>query len=392
MPLVFGQTVLDFRDLLDGQLTLIDRKFEEEIEALGEKYVASLQQLEEGIRAEGDLTTVLLLRKTIESFNANQPQSVEGALAENPAYMRLQGVWNSLFTQWDVRRSQSKLEVISRYDAMLEKQQTQATKEGEIDLAISIRDERNRLEESEEVARMRALVKEATPEVADPGFVPGQSPLLSSYAQNMVLHYAFDRNQGDRVSDRGRYRKDGKGEALEWVANGKKGGAIRFNGNDAYIRVPNDKDLQITGPLTLSFWIFPEKFEARRNPINKAYGGEFTLTLEIEGNINFYYGTAGRDEPPYQGFGSSSKMPLKEWTHLCLVRDPDQKQLTWYMDGKKVSEAEMKYEEAKASGAPLTLGKGYAGAFLGMLDEVIILNKALDDRDVQRLYQSMGGR
>ena len=44
-------------------------------------------------------------------------------------------------------------------------------------------------------------------------------------------------------------------------------------------------------------WLRPTQLGVRRNPWNKAYGGEGTWTLEPTGDVNGYYGVAGSWTP-----------------------------------------------------------------------------------------------
>ena len=60
---------------------------------------------------------------------------------------------------------------------------------------------------------------------------------------------------------------------------------------------------------------------ARRNPYNQAYAGGGTITHENDSVFNYYFGTGGGDNSPYQGFTSSFTVGVGETAMICLTRD-----------------------------------------------------------------------
>jgi len=101
------------------------------------------------------------------------------------------------------------------------------------------------------------------------------------------------------------------------------GSCLSFDGSDDKITIPNSTSLQVTGDLTISFWIRPTNIsKGRQNIIDKAYGGEFAFTQETSGSISYYWGTSGGRATPYQGFGSGAGSVIQnQWQHFTLVRD-----------------------------------------------------------------------
>jgi hypothetical protein len=166
------------------------------------------------------------------------------------------------------------------------------------------------------------------------------------------------------------------------------GKCLYFNGT-ANVVIPNSPSLQITGNQTISMWIKPTSFSTQCNPFNKAYGGEGTITLETNSTLTYYWGTAGADNNPYQGF-SSNGLSLNNWNYVSLVRDITNNKLTWYINGKVNSSGTPSYSQATASTANLILGSGYAGSFTGYLDEVKIYPYARTADQIKQDYNSRG--
>ena len=172
------------------------------------------------------------------------------------------------------------------------------------------------------------------------------------------------------------------------LTKGVAGDAFLFSGDSQYVDLGNNPSLQITGSQTIAFWLAPAVLGERRNPYNKAYGGEGTMTLEPPGTINYYYGQGGGNDEPYTSVNMSDPMKVDVWAHLVLVRDFAAKKVTWYKDGKKVGESPAAYASVTASRLPLRLGSGYAGPFAGRMDEFALFNRALTEKEVLQLYET----
>lgn len=155
--------------------------------------------------------------------------------------------------------------------------------------------------------------------------------------------------------------------------------SLSIEDDDGYVQVPNAPSLQITGDLTIEMWLKPTLFGVRRNPLHKAYGGEYTITQWENGKITFYWGAAGGDATPYQSFLSAGYLVQNEWNHVALVRDMAQGKLRWYINGVFDREVDADFTAAIASTNDLIIGQGYQpDGYRGNIDEVRIWNTALD--------------
>ena len=65
--------------------------------------------------------------------------------------------------------------------------------------------------------------------------------------------------------------------------------AMLFNGSSAYIQVPSSTALPLAGDLTLEMWV-NVSLATRQTLVSKDYAREFELTLETNGELNFYHG------------------------------------------------------------------------------------------------------
>jgi hypothetical protein len=163
------------------------------------------------------------------------------------------------------------------------------------------------------------------------------------------------------------------------------GRSLRFDGDGDAVDLGNPALLQITGDQTIEFWIKPDDFVARRNPWAKAYGGEGTMTLETDGEINYFYGTDGGNDNPYQTFGTEKNLKAGRWQHVALVRrlDSAPQKLFWYLNGTLVAEADALYFPAVAGSLNALIGRGYTSHLLGNLDEFRVWNTARSQAEIQ---------
>jgi len=220
----------------------------------------------------------------------------------------------------------------------------------------------------------------------------GADPLLGRLLKSAAAVLAFERDDYFRRGT-GVFLRDlsGKGNHAGVhgvkLAPGRAGQAGLFEAG-AFLDLGSSSSLQITGDQTIAMWLCPTALGARRNPYNKAYGGEGTWTLEPPGLINYYHGTAGGNASPYNSFGTGKNLPAGHWTHVVLVRDLKHRKLRWYLNGVRAAEAAAPYAKAGASSAHLLIGKGYAGQYVGGIDEFVLLAEALSDRDVAALYRA----
>jgi hypothetical protein len=166
-------------------------------------------------------------------------------------------------------------------------------------------------------------------------------------------------------------------------------GWINFDGTNDQVNIPNNSTLQITRDQTLEFIVYPERRDRRQNWYNKSYGGEGTITYETGGTMNYFWGTAGSNNQPYQGVGSGSELAtLNRWYHVVLVRElsTPTKTVKWYINGSLNRTVTASYTAATASSSQITLGNGYTNPFLGRLPVTRQYNIALSSSQVLQNY------
>ncbi len=233
-----------------------------------------------------------------------------------------------------------------------------------------------KIEKKIELANSAAGVKRSSTNL------PKGAVLAFSFEKNTLI----SRGAGSVLSDLSGQKNDGRIHGVKFV-KGVAGDCAEFNGKDSYIEVKDSKTLNLEGNMTVSMWLDPVDFGGRRNPFNKCYGGEGTMTIETSGVINYFYGSTGKDiEGGYTGVNSSKALLPGKWNHAVLVRDMKNAKLFWYLNGELTLETPLEIPNVKASNANILIGRGYAGFYQGMIDEFAVFAKALSEKEVKDLY------
>ena len=102
--------------------------------------------------------------------------------------------------------------------------------------------------------------------------------------------------------------------------------------------------------------------------------------------MSYYYGTSGEKKGQYQSFRMTDPLVAGTWSHVAIVRDLKAMTLTWYKDGREAHTGTAKFPAAAASTLKASIGRGYAGSFRGLIDDVRIYNRALSADDVRSVY------
>lgn len=215
--------------------------------------------------------------------------------------------------------------------------------------------------------------------------------LVSSLAANLVSEWEMDRIVTSQTPDT--WSKNNctlGGTTLPALQTDGciDGNCFSFDGSTSYLDCGNDTSLQIIGDQTIEMWLLPSDLTLRRNPYNKAYGGEGTITQEIGGTFNYYWGTSGLNALPYQGVGGGFTVKSGNWYHIAVVRNlsASTKTVRWFFNGKLTSTVTASYASATASAMNLLIGKGYTSPYSGRIDTVRVYKGAEDFSEIKEHY------
>lgn len=140
---------------------------------------------------------------------------------------------------------------------------------------------------------------------------------------------------------------------------------------------------------TICIWLKRQAglYEARRNPYNHAYGGSGTITHEIDGTLNYYFGTNGGNNSPYVGKTTSFTVANNELAFITCSRDQATNNSKWYKNGILSSTSDAGgYAATANTPGPVTIGWGYTDPYVGVIFYVLVYDRQLSDAEVLQIY------
>jgi hypothetical protein len=210
----------------------------------------------------------------------------------------------------------------------------------------------------------------------------GYWPLDEATVQGKDVKDAWGKNHGT---------VNGK---LKAVA-GQVGGAQEFDGSAA-VEIPGTETLSFAGKdqMTVMAWVNA----ASESPVVGVVAGCCgTIVAQRDAEawaLRFDGRNAGQEmefivQPGWQGDGGFGvKMfKAKEWHHLVGV--VNKKEMIYYLDG--VEKNRGPYAGPMAGNSTETeIGRAGDGGFVGIIDEVLIYDRALSDKDVKQAFAAKG--
>ncbi len=205
---------------------------------------------------------------------------------------------------------------------------------------------------------------------------------------NAVGIWSFDNIIGNTV-----YDTSGKNNATVSggvsVIGGAVGNGFNFNGAN-YINCGNSSSIKVTGSMTLTFWAKPNNIALpnRQNPICKAYGAEICITMETNGQLSYFHGSAGTNGSPYFGWGTTNVFNSNTWVHIGIIRNNATRRMYLYKNGKQVNTTTWAstYDPVASASYNFQIGAGYVNRFVGVIDEVRLFEEALSQSVIEQLY------
>jgi hypothetical protein len=176
---------------------------------------------------------------------------------------------------------------------------------------------------------------------------------------------------------------------------GKQGQAGQFNGSTSYVEIADVPGLSITGAMSIAFWAYVSSTTAvNQHLVTKGRTDgqrSYAVTFTSAGRVSFYLTPNGTQAS--RAFLNTSSGVAVGWTHITCVFDPTlagAARMAIYFDA--VSQAASLSGTAPAavhdSTESLRFGDGFNSKFAGILDDVLIYNRALSGAEVMDLKNS----
>jgi hypothetical protein len=222
----------------------------------------------------------------------------------------------------------------------------------------------------------------------------------ASLREGLVLDLNFSQNDtgSGKITDSSGSENHGKASGVRWVAEGRKGGAYEFTADGDEIVVPNNKSLN-PDHLTLSAWIKTKTGDHYwRRIFDKAYTKGYALSVAGDWNQNKWYGQVSVEIGPGDHLVvTKNRVDDGQWHQVAMTFDGSEELL--YVDGQV--QGKLQWNQPGRAGATdfnLVIGCNRSNldkkeddlgvSFRGLIDEPMMWNRALSEKEVAFLYQS----
>jgi len=236
------------------------------------------------------------------------------------------------------------------------------------------------------------------------------SIIFDATVGGLVGYWNFNEGSGGKVGDSSGSDNSGTlssyQDALlpQWADGFNGTSALKFDGNNDFVLVPDSSSLDLSSAVTLTAWVYlpaGAHYEDSRIVGKDASNGGTNLYLGIHndsGNIVVGLGTDGGFSGEAINVYSVGVVPRNAWTNVAMTYDGSLIKI--YINGTLDSSYSWTGGFTTNNGMPLCIGaKNYQGAaggsqygfcINGTLDDIRIYNTALSQQDVHNLITIPG--
>lgn len=211
--------------------------------------------------------------------------------------------------------------------------------------------------------------------------------------KGLLGHWRFDSGRGQVAKDSSGRSNDGRINAGQWL-KGRFGTALRFDGENTYVAIPELAGLDGSDEMTVEVWVFWEGMGRYPNIVT---GGVWNpggfLVFVSDDYCSFRMGKPGKTAwelgKTWQETGVILLKPfeLGRWYHLAATfKRPV---IATYVDGKPVGAGSWNFPVGQTGQIQVGkwgLDQGKTQSHCGLIDELRIYNRALTAKEVKASY------
>ena len=231
------------------------------------------------------------------------------------------------------------------------------------------------------------------------GRLRGEAFAAPTLETGLVAHWSFDDTTRDVASD-----SSGNGNTALLLGfsrsdrkPGRRGKALRYDpSRKAAVTVHNRDGIGPRDEITVAAWVKPAEWNGNRRILQKgATDNQYRLTAE--GTSLKFDVLTGPGEFGPRRFAASAPLPAAGvWVHVAGTYDG--KRVRLLLDGVETASAPAEGLPIAATADPLVIGcketaeKNPGNCWSGLIDEVVIYDRALGDEELLKLARSPGIR
>ena len=227
-------------------------------------------------------------------------------------------------------------------------------------------------------------------EIEIPGGTTTESKVVTGESLrdlSLVGYWKFDEGSGTTAADSSGNGNDGTlVNGPTWIADGKYGGALKFDGVNDYVYVRDSDTLDVTNNFTIEHWFRPNSSINQWDTVTKSVGG---------GNYEpFRINPANQSQLCFQWSNTSQRnftcftvnFVTGAWHHIAVTFVNGNVSL--YFNGTYVDSQTALFTSIYASTGYLFIGTRNGGSnwVNGTIDEVRIYNRALSAEEIWNHY------
>jgi len=364
---------------------------------LVDAYGAALDKLIKTSQAKGRLDDLLAAKKEQARLHIAKsvPKDVPAKLPDAINALRLNyfAVGGKIEADWNIRRTN----LTRKYVAALERLTRKLTKDGKLEEALAAKNEKQRagtiLAEGES-----SLTNQNARKSVPKGRTANNTGIPQALKKGLILYHDFNALDRDKVRDQSASGYHGIVHGAKWVADGRgpANGAMQFDDENSYVDLGDIlNDLEF--PTSVSLWFkvheFPktwtacDAFESDKR-IGTYYG--FWVSVVKTHNVEITLGDGVGLGPGNRATFSGPRVEKGTWIHFAAIVSKEGI-ASMYINSEKVPtnlQGGAKVKEITHSKKPATIGR----AFRGILDDVMLWNRALTDEEVKQVYTLTDGK
>ena len=203
---------------------------------------------------------------------------------------------------------------------------------------------------------------------------------------DLIAYWSFNEGSGTVAVDRSENSYDGTLNGGATWTDGIYGGALQFNGSDAYVST-GQSILNGLGGFTLAGWVSASNVDVYSSLFGQNDLIEFGFASENGGQLGVWMFGNG-----WLWIGADYDFPYPSWHHLVLAGDASR--VVIYIDGQEAASDEGGMVSG-SSGFTFDIGafvfSESAQPFLGEIDDVFVFSRALTQEEIKVLMMGTGG-